>query len=50
MKDDVETPAERREHVARLKSVMPACVSSRQRRWLREAIRLASRSDRPGRT
>jgi len=49
MKEDTETPAERRAHVARLRSVMPACVSSRQRRWLREAIAIASRSDRTGR-
>jgi len=50
MKEDTETATERREHVVHLKGVLSACVSSRQRQALREAIRRASRSDRPGRT
>lgn len=49
MKEETETLAERREHIARLKGILPSCVSSRQRVWLREAIRLASRADRTGR-
>lgn len=49
MSEHTETAAERRAHIARLKGILPDCVSSRQRRWLREAIRLASRSDQPPR-
>lgn len=49
MNDDRETLAERRAHIAHMRGILPACVSSRQRRWLREAIRLASRNERPGR-
>lgn len=44
MTEEKETLAERREHIAHMKSILPSCVSSRQRRWLREAIRLASRN------
>jgi len=41
----VETTTERREHVARLKKVLALCLSSRQRRAMREAIRRAIAGD-----